>query len=127
MESYAGVYALCLPGPLFYIGSSSNICRRWHRHLQYLYGGRHRCPALQAAFDRLGVSSLRFRVLERSPLQDARVLSAREGAAIAAYVSRFGRAAVLNTLATWAAREFGDLDRAHEFPESFTLQAIRLR
>ena len=36
------------------------------------------------------------------------------------------RAAVVNTLTTWAQHEFGDLDCPHEFSESYALQAVRL-
>ena len=36
------------------------------------------------------------------------------------------RTAVVNTLTAWARDEFGDLDRLHEFSESYVLHAVRL-
>jgi SAM-dependent methyltransferase len=36
------------------------------------------------------------------------------------------RTAVVNILTTWAQDQFGDLDRPHEFTESYTLHAVRL-
>ena len=36
------------------------------------------------------------------------------------------RTAIVNRLKDWARREFGGLDRAEEFSEAYTVQAIRL-
>ena len=47
-----------------YIGSSVNCDNRWSYHRSSLKGRNHRNPTLQAAYDRDGLSGLRFTVLE---------------------------------------------------------------
>lgn len=48
-----------------YIGSSVNVRGRWGKHRYDLRHGKHLVPAIQAAYDKDGLSGLAFNILER--------------------------------------------------------------
>ena len=54
-----------------YVGSSINIPERIRAHLSYLFAGKHHCKPLQRAFNKCGLSGLRWGILESvSNLED---------------------------------------------------------
>lgn len=59
-----------------YIGSSTNISRRWTDHRWELKNNRHKNPSLQVAYDRDGLCAFTHTVLEL--VEEAEQLTARE-------------------------------------------------
>lgn len=50
-----------------YVGSSSNVFRRWSKHMSDLRCGRHGNPLLQRDYNRHGADSFSFRILQVVP------------------------------------------------------------
>ncbi len=67
MEAISGVYAICnhVTGEC-YVGHSRDIARRWAGHRATLVSGCHSNPALQAAWDRLGLEGFGLAILEHT-------------------------------------------------------------
>lgn len=59
-----GIYAIEHLSGKCYVGSASNISKRWSRHRADLRQGKHRNLHLQAAWDRDGEAAFTFRILE---------------------------------------------------------------
>lgn len=59
-----GIYAIEHLSGKCYVGSASNISKRWSRHRADLRLGKHRNLHLQAAWDRDGEAAFTFRILE---------------------------------------------------------------
>lgn len=55
-----------------YVGSASNISKRWHRHRKDLRLGRHKNLHLQAAWAKYGEGAFVFEVLEHTADLDCR-------------------------------------------------------
>ena len=55
-----------------YVGSASNISKRWHRHRKDLRLGRHPNKHLQAAWTMYGEDAFVFEILELTGEFDAR-------------------------------------------------------
>ncbi len=85
----SGIYSITSPSGKRYIGSSSDIPRRWRTHRRELRDGAHHCEALQRAFNKYGASGLIFAVLE---FCDPASLFVREQA----YVDAVARAQLYN-------------------------------
>jgi group I intron endonuclease len=66
-----GVYAIVntVDGKM-YVGSSTNIKKRWGDHLWFLRNNKHRNPYLQNAFNKYGEASFEFRILEAIANED---------------------------------------------------------
>ena len=75
MRGICAVYSI-EAGAQVYIGATKNIRDRWADHLAGLLDGTHDNRALQAACDKFGVSTLRFRIIEM--VYDRSELGARE-------------------------------------------------
>lgn len=60
----SGVYAIKSPSGKLYVGSSVNLHKRWAEHRARLLRGVHHTPGLQHAYDKYGIESLVFEVLE---------------------------------------------------------------
>ncbi len=61
----AGIYAIVHLGTgKVYVGSASNISKRWSRHRKELRSGTHKNAHLQAAWLRDGEAAFDFRILE---------------------------------------------------------------
>lgn len=61
----SGVYAIrCRKNSKLYIGSGGRICARWGAHLSELMSGSHPNDDLQKDFDKYGVESFEFSILE---------------------------------------------------------------
>jgi group I intron endonuclease len=52
-----------------YVGSTSNISKRWSRHRQELSDGTHRNKHLQAAWAKYGAEAFDWRILELCPAE----------------------------------------------------------
>jgi group I intron endonuclease len=59
-----GIYKITSPSGNFYIGSSSDIERRWREHRSMLRRERHANPALQSAYKKYGLDKLGFEIIE---------------------------------------------------------------
>lgn len=65
MTERPGIYAITHSASgRVYVGSASNISKRWSRHRKDLECGEHRNAHLQAAWDRHGPDAFAFEVLE---------------------------------------------------------------
>jgi len=63
-----GIYEIvCVPTGKFYLGSSSNLCRRKQEHWRSLRAGKHASPYLQRAWSKYGEGSFVFSVVEVAP------------------------------------------------------------
>lgn len=64
-KTISGIYQIILIGThRSYIGQSVDIKARWRAHLRTLRRGTHHSPKLQRAWDKYGVNSFRFEILE---------------------------------------------------------------
>jgi group I intron endonuclease len=63
MRGIGGVYLIEARSKV-YVGASKSIRHRWAEHLERLIAQRHENPEMQAAFNGLGISAFRFRILE---------------------------------------------------------------
>jgi len=62
-----GIYIIrCLQEQRVYIGSSTNINRRWSEHKRRLNSMTHHCTELQLAWDAYGDESFTFQILEQT-------------------------------------------------------------
>jgi group I intron endonuclease len=60
-----GVYRIiCLPSKKVYIGSTSDLARRWPEHRKELRGNRHPNAHLQSAWNKYGESQFQYEVIE---------------------------------------------------------------
>lgn len=59
-----GIYKIIVNDFYVYYGSSSNISRRWKEHIRYLRNGTHVNSILQRLFDKYGIDSFSFEVIE---------------------------------------------------------------
>lgn len=65
MANRCGVYVIEQTGTgRFYIGSSTQIERRWYGHRRQLNAGKHHAPRLQHAWTKYGAEAFTFSVLE---------------------------------------------------------------
>jgi group I intron endonuclease len=65
----SGIYQiLCVPTDKVYVGSSSDLYRRWNHHQSLLRRGRHYSRYLQSAWIKYGTESFVFSVLEFVPI-----------------------------------------------------------
>lgn len=69
----SGIYQIMnLANGKRYVGSASNISKRWSRHRKDLSSGTHRNKHLQAAFTKYGPGKLKFEILEFTNELDSR-------------------------------------------------------
>lgn len=69
----SGIYIIqCNQNGKIYLGSSSNIERRFYQHRRMLEQGNHHCAKLQKDYDNYGVDKFEFKALEYCSLSDAR-------------------------------------------------------
>lgn len=60
-----GIYKITVPSGKVYVGmTTKSFAERWKKHKINLKGGQHHCSALQNAFNKYGVTSLNFEILE---------------------------------------------------------------
>jgi len=65
MRIKSGIYRIVnLSNKKYYIGSAVNLYRRWGQHKYYLIKGTHANKHLQSAWDKHGVDTFKFEVLE---------------------------------------------------------------
>lgn len=70
-----GIYCIhCRTNDKRYIGQSINIIKRKHEHKRALEGNYHTNKHLQSAFNKYGLDSFKFTVLERLPKNSAQKL-----------------------------------------------------
>src|SRR5690349_12758627 len=73
MTEKPGIYAIRhLESGKVYVGSASNISKRWHRHKKDLRLGIHRNKHLQAAWTKYGEEAFLFEILELTSELDVR-------------------------------------------------------
>lgn len=73
MTEKPGIYAIRhLESGKVYVGSASNISKRWSRHRKELHAGTHKNKHLQAAWNKYGEEAFVFEVLELTIELDAR-------------------------------------------------------
>jgi group I intron endonuclease len=61
----SGIYAITqITTGISYIGSSTNVSRRWKRHKSDLDCGRHHAPWLQRAWSKHGAADFNFKLIE---------------------------------------------------------------
>jgi group I intron endonuclease len=58
-------YILNTENQRHYVGSATDLQKRWNRHLSFLRAGKHVNRKLQNAFDKYGESAFTFHVMER--------------------------------------------------------------
>jgi group I intron endonuclease len=63
MRAIGGVYSIEV-GARIYVGATKNIRTRWADHIATLLGHTHDNHEMQAAFNGLGISAFRFKILE---------------------------------------------------------------
>lgn len=65
MGQIVGIYKICnIKNGKVYIGSSSNVVRRWNVHKRFLRNGCHSNAHLQRAWDKYGEDGFIFEVIE---------------------------------------------------------------
>jgi group I intron endonuclease len=68
-----GVYIIiCVPATKGYVGSASNISKRWYMHRRQLADGIHPNKYLQAAYNKYGADQFEWQVLENTEDRIAR-------------------------------------------------------
>ena len=69
MKTNTGVYQIYFTGDISkrYIGSTTNLKRRWSRHKSGLKNGNHKNKPLQEAYNKYGIDNLKFFVIEYLP------------------------------------------------------------
>lgn len=61
----SGIYKItCRPNNKIYIGSAINIRIRWNRHINELKMNKHVNPILQNAYNKYGLNSFIFEIIE---------------------------------------------------------------
>lgn len=99
MVKHAGIYRILVrrrSEVRFYIGQASNIHVRWTTHLWRLRTGKHRNPALQAAFNKHGESHFSIEIVLLCA-QEKAVLTMYEQAVLDLQIRQFGEQSVYNT------------------------------
>lgn len=71
MGKVCGVYRItCVPNGKVYIGSTTDVARRWKQHRSHLNRGTHGNPHLLAAWSKYGADAFRFEVVEETSEAD---------------------------------------------------------
>jgi len=69
MTSASGIYRIvCVANEKAYVGSARSIRDRWRKHVRLLETGGHHNIHLQRAWDKYGVDSFRFEIVELVPV-----------------------------------------------------------
>ena len=67
----SGIYSItCVPSGRRYIGQSVNIPRRWRNHKSQLRAGKASNLILQRAWDKYGEESFKFKVVEKTSIDN---------------------------------------------------------
>lgn len=74
----AGVYVIEV-GNFYYIGKSVSIFDRFNTHYSNLMKGVHHSKKLQNAFNQVGITKLKFRVLETFNITDLKAVTQLKG------------------------------------------------
>lgn len=67
----SGIYSIThLKTGNFYIGSAKNFNKRWSAHICHLKKNKHHSPYLQNIYNKYGIESLQFNIIEICPIQN---------------------------------------------------------